>query len=78
MDEFKGVSAKVEITMERVRNRGLDLQTVRRLIQSFRERGDYFKSLSIKGAIRQAEAQDVPMRPATIDFIRSGSFIARK
>jgi hypothetical protein len=65
MDEFNGVSAKVEISVDRERNRGLNLDSVTQLVRSFRERADDFEAFSITGAIRDEEGT----KPETVDFI---------
>jgi hypothetical protein len=68
MDEFNGVSAKVEISIGRHRDRGLRLRAIREVIEAFRESSDDFRALSITGAI--GEEGEPEERSETIDFIK--------
>lgn len=70
IDEFDGVSAMVEITVGRKRNRFLSMEAVQRLVADFRAQGAEFKDLSITGAIREAEAEEDAVRRDTIDFLK--------
>jgi hypothetical protein len=70
IDEFNGVSARIEVTVGRVRRRGLNMGAVRRIVQAFRGQPDTFKSLSITGAIREAEEPDAATHPGVVDFIK--------
>ena len=65
MDEFNGVSAKVQISVERERNRGLNLDSVRELVADFRARAGDFDALSITGAIRGGDDEG----SETVDFV---------
>lgn len=69
IDEFGGVSAKMEITVGRTRRR-LSIDAIRRLIQTFRGNSEGFKSLSLSGAIREQTGQDARSHPETIDFLK--------
>jgi uncharacterized protein DUF6731 len=64
--EFNGVSAKIEVSVERERDRSLNLESVREVVTSYREREGDFEALSITGAIRDEEGET----PETIDFIK--------
>lgn len=64
LDEFDGVSSKVEISIERQKNTSLNRVRVRNTVQSFRERGDFI-SLSVTGPVRDGGEE----RLETIDFV---------
>jgi hypothetical protein len=65
INEFDGVMAKVEISVQRQR-RGLTLGSVRAMIESYRENPDDFEALSITGAVRDGSEETVE----TVDFIK--------
>jgi hypothetical protein len=67
IDEFNGVSAKVEITVGRNRNRSLSMAAIRRVIADYNAMGQSFKDLSITGAVREAEGE---LHRDTIDFLK--------
>jgi hypothetical protein len=70
IDQFDGMTAKMEITVGRARNRWLSRGAVEQIITAFQERPDEFQSLSISGAIRENEGQNAAAHPAIIDFIK--------
>jgi hypothetical protein len=70
IDEFNGVSAKMEITVGRLRAHGLNMISIRQVVQSFRGDRENFKSLSITGAIRETDEQDAPSHIGIVDFIK--------
>lgn len=70
IDEFNGVSAKIEITVGRKRHRALSMAAIRRLVADFRARGAEFENLSITGAIRAAEGPEAAIHRDTIDFLK--------
>lgn len=70
IDDFDGASAKVEITVGRERGRGLSMNAAHRLVEAFGHAGEQFKSLSITGAIREAQAQGGAEHPEIVDFIK--------
>lgn len=70
IDEFNGVSAKMEITVGRMRRHGLNMGAIRQLVESYRGQEESFKSLSITGAIREADGPEAAMQPGTVDFIK--------
>jgi hypothetical protein len=65
MDEFNGVSAKVEISVGRT-DRRLRADPIRGIIDVFNRRRDNFTALSITGAV-QAQGED--MHVETVDFV---------
>ncbi len=69
IDEFNGVSAKMEITVGRLR-RGLNMDAIRRVVEAYQGQRESFKSLSITGAIREADGPEAAMHPGTVDFIK--------
>lgn len=66
INEFEGVTAKVEISVQRERNHGLRLGSVRAMIESYRENPDDFEALSITGPLRDDGDETVE----TVDFIK--------
>jgi hypothetical protein len=69
IDEFEGVTAKMEITVGRTRGR-LNMGAIRRLVNTFRGAQQGFKSLSLTGAIREQGHPDARSHPETIDFLK--------
>ncbi|HXA78701.1 MAG TPA: DUF6731 family protein [Candidatus Acidoferrales bacterium] len=65
LDEFNGVAAKVEISVERARNRWLSMDAVRGILDRFRARNADFDALSITGLLRDEGVE----RQETIDFV---------
>lgn len=65
LDEFNGVAAKVEISVERARNRWLSMDAIRGILDRFRVRHEDFDALSITGMLREDGAE----RQETIDFV---------
>lgn len=70
IDEFDGVSAKMEITTERVQHHWLNMAAVRQMVEAYRGQEGTFKSLSITGAIREADEPNAAMHPGVVDFIK--------
>lgn len=64
--EFDGVSAKVEISVSRQRNRSLNLERVWDVIRGYQNRRDDFESLSVKGPVEDPE---LGPHLETIDFV---------
>jgi len=67
MEDFNGVSAKVEISVGRARDGRLRRNPVREVIDSFNALRDNFKALSITGAMREDNGN---MHVETVDFIQ--------
>ncbi len=67
MEEFNGVSAKIEISVGREHQRRLRLNPIRAVVEYFQARRDDFTALSITGAVRDEE--EIPHQE-TIDFIK--------
>jgi len=68
IEQFNGVSAKVEITVGRVRNHWLRLERVMEVVRTYRNRETEFDALSITGAIRNED--DGTESFETIDFLK--------
>ena len=70
IDEFNGVSAKIEITVGRQRHRSLSMAAIRRFVQDFIGMGESFQDLSITGAIREGEDDEAVLHRDTVDFLK--------
>lgn len=70
IDEFSGVNAKIEINVGREQALGLSRDAIRGLLSVFERAAQPFKSLSITGAIQNAEAQGTTAQSEVIDFIK--------
>lgn len=66
IQEFDGVSATIEISVGRTKNRWLNRNMIGEILNGFREGEADFKSLSIMGAIRE---DNEPDHTEIIDFI---------
>jgi hypothetical protein len=69
IDEFNGVSAKVEITVGR-RRRGLSLAAIGRFIADYNTMRDNFKAFNITGTIRERQGEEAILHHDVIDFIK--------
>jgi hypothetical protein len=65
LDEFNGVAAKIEISVERARNRWLSMDAIRGILDRFRARNADFDALSITGLLQEEGIE----RQETIDFV---------
>jgi hypothetical protein len=65
LDEFGGVSAKVEISVGRARSRWLSLNSVRQVVSGYSRRESNFGALVVTGMARDEDAEGLE----TVDFV---------
>jgi Family of unknown function (DUF6731) len=65
LDEFNGIAAKIEISVERARDRWLSMDAIRGVLDRFRARNADFDALCITGLVRDEGGE----RQETIDFV---------